>query len=194
MVPKFNVIGKNFVLNIAQAENTPGGIFVTNRDPRRQRVKLDAYVGLVEAVGSRCELVRPGMRVVVKRWEYKQHDLDDERIVAQERELLILDDSTPAPGVVVMNLYVEKPKTNLSLPQTYVPKKLQFHVGEVVVANCSFAEEVIEAGDILWVERRERDQFLQGSNRLIFKDSRDSWNGASAMLMIQKKARVLEVV
>lgn len=188
------VIGTNFVLNICQPENTPGGIFVTNRDPRRQRVKLDAYVGVVEETGGSCKLVQPGMRVVIKRWEYKQHDLDDERIIAQERELLILNDTTPAPNVVVMNIIVDKPKTNLTLPQTLIPKKLAFHYGEVIASNCLFDGELIKPGDLLWVERRDRDQFLQGANRLVFKDTPDVWNGASPILMIGKKIPMLQVV
>lgn len=191
----FKVLGTNFILNIAQPENTPGGIFVTNRDPRRQRIKLDAYVGIVEEVGAGCKLVEPGMRVVVKRWEYRQHDIDDERLICKERELLILDDKTPAPDVIVMELVLDVPKTNLTLPHNFRPKKAPYHFGAVIAADCTtFDGEKIVPGDILWVERRDSDQFLQGATRFIFKNTPDIWNGSSPILMVGKKTPKLQVV
>lgn len=186
------LIGDRFICNIAQPENSPGGLFVVNRDPRKQRIKPDAYVGVVEKVGPDCRLVKEGQKVVVRRWVYSQHDVDDERIVARERQILMLDDETPYPGVVAMKVSDDLPKTNLVIPDTVKAQKRrsQSYSGRVIASGCFDYKK----NDLLWVERRDSGQFFLGKDILVFKNEPDRMNGDFPVLAIEDKEPTLEVV
>lgn len=197
MLENFKLLGDHFICNIALPENDASGLARVYRDPRFLRVKPDAYVGIVESKGPGCRYVQEGQKVVLKRWVYNQHDVDEERIVARERELLILNDTTPAPGVAVMKIKPFQPSAGVLIPQTLKPKKPSCYEGEVIASNMQvkWGDEVrrIRPKDILWVERRERDQFFLTENILVFKNTPDSATGEPPVLMVGVKSPVFQM-
>ncbi len=188
----FELIGDKFICNIAQPENSPGGLFVVQRDPRKHRLPPDAYVGMVEKVGPGCELLRVGQKVVVRRWVYRQFDLDDERIVAREGQVLILNDDTPFPGVVVLKMKPNEVKTSLIVPDTVKDKKrrTQSYEGDVI-ASSSYS---IKKGEHIWVEKRDSGQYFLTRDILVFKNEQDSMNGDYPVLMKSEPAPLLQLV
>lgn len=188
----FNLIGNRFIVNIAQPENSPGGLFVVNRDPRKHRIPPDAYVGIVEKVGPTCQFLYPGQKVVVRRWIYRQHDIDDERLLAYESQVLILDETKPYPGVVVLKLIEQPVATSLIIPDTIKDRKKKapaYHGRVVASGSNSFKEN-----DLLWVERRDRGQYFLGHDVLVFKDEIDSFGGMGPVLMKGVRVPQFEVV
>lgn len=165
----------HFLANIALDENLPGGLTAVMRDPRKQRVKPAAYVGKIEEVAATCRLVKPGDKVVFERWDYDQFDVDDERIIARENQLLILDGETPAPGVIVFKLVDQStPKTTLALPPGVDHKKLNTYCGMVLAS----AVDKYEPGEMLWFQKGDMGQFMYADGRMAFRD-----NGYADILM-----------
>ncbi len=168
----FKLLGDHCLVNIASKEETKG-LTVLSSDPRKWRIKPDAYVGTVEEVGTRCSLVQPGDKVVIERWEYKQFNVDDERIIGNASQIMIVNEK-PAPGVVVMHLVNQLPKTNLVLPENVIKrekKKSLLYCGRVLAS----ASKTVSPGDVAWVERRERHQYQMADGRFVFINVQDSW-------------------
>ncbi len=179
--------GDHFCINIAAPENLANGLINPNRDPRKQRKKPDVYIGKVEEVSPRCRLVKVGDTVVVERWEWQQMNLDDERLVARERDLLVLDSDIPAPGIMVLQLAVEKVKTELIVPDTYqAPKSMTYH-GKVIATNANLGYG--EVGEEVYVEASDYGQFRDGQGRLYFRTGK-----YANVLLRLKREPVLEVI
>jgi hypothetical protein len=165
---KVELAGDHFLANIALDEKIDGRIVAVQRDPRKARIKPAAYVGVIEEVGAGCRLVKPGDRVVIERWTYEQVDVDDERLVARERDLLILNDSAPAPHVLVLQIIDDKgPMTTLALPDSCQVRVLPSYCGMVVASSDRFAEP----GEILWVEKSDMGQFSYGNGLMAFRNN-----------------------
>lgn len=160
---KFRLHGSHFIVDISLLEND-NGIINLNRDPRKLRIAPDVYVGEVKEAGVDCT-VKPGQRVCVERWSYSQQDLDDKHIIADERDLLILDEETPAPGVVVMKLLDQEKKTDLILPQNKRPAKRPYYCG---VVQCS-SVSLVQRGEIIYIPVRDEFQYKLGTDRLVFR-------------------------
>ncbi len=197
---KWNPIGEHFVVNISQ-EPQKTGIALLSSDPRQWRQKPDAYSGIVEEVGPRCESIEKGDRVLIERWTYKQFDLDDERLIAKEHQVLIYQKAlklkpgnadsnknvyavkygpeTPTLGVVVLQLSKtdmtkDKTASNLIVPDDVrraAEKKRRIYMGKVLMS----ASKDAKVGELLWVEKRERYQYRTPDGRLIFINQKDSW-------------------
>lgn len=165
MLPEnFRLHRDHLCVNISLPEND-NGIINLNRDPRKQRIKPDVYVGVVEDVGPGCAMVKVGDKVCLERWEYGQWNVDDQRLIAREIDILVLGEKEPAPGVVVMKLLNQQVKTNLTLPQNAQPKKASYYCG---IVQCSGNPDV-EPGEIVYVPRREDFQYRLGADRLVFR-------------------------
>lgn len=162
--PKFKLYGRHFIVNIALPENQ-GGILNLNRDPRKQRLKPDVYVGIVEEVGPDCQYLEVGQKICLERWEYQQQDIDDERIIADEVDVLVLGDTLPAPGCVVIKLIDQTPKTSLVISQALRPPKPTYYCGLV---QCSGVPQV-ERGEIIYIPRKDDFQYRLGADRLVFR-------------------------
>jgi hypothetical protein len=120
------------LINVALPENSPAGLFLLERDPRKQRKKPDAYTGIVEEVAPGCVFVSPGDKIFFQRWEYTQENIDDERLIASEDELIVLQGERPAPGIIIIKLEDELPETELALPDTLRPKSRPSYNGQVI--------------------------------------------------------------
>lgn len=176
------LVGTKCVINIS-SEPQRSNLTVLSTDPRKWRIKPDAYTGVVEEVGPECDVIQPGDRVVVERWQYKQTDIDDERIFADESQVLVYQkknkdgtfgEETCMVGVVVMRLISQLPKTQLTLPDDVLQrqkKKTFLHMGRITNSG----SKTVKVGEIAWVERRERHQYLTGDGRLMFINCQDSW-------------------
>lgn len=166
--------GRHFLVNIALEENSPGGIFMINRDPRKQPRKPDVYVGVVEEVGPDCFLVKPGDKVSFKRWEWQQYDIDDERLVAREKDLVILGGEIPAPGMIVVKLIEPKVKTSLALPDTMRRPSTPTLKGEVLALSpwsLGYMKGKVEVGQVLIFQKSRDDQWRYPDGRMVLKVS-----------------------
>lgn len=173
-------------MNIAQPENSSAGLSVVNRDPRKQDYKPDAYVGVVEEIGPDCTLVKIGDQVVVERWEYSQFDIDEERLLVREIDILILQESEPAPGIVVMQIELDEIKTSLIVPDTYQPESYKHYFGKIVAS----ADPDVEVGKFAWVVKMDSYQYRIGNHTLVFRSMPDT----IVMQGVEIKQPVLEVV
>lgn len=187
----FELVGDKFVCNIAQPENSPGGLFMVNRDPRKHRLPPDAYVGIVERVGPDCQLIYVGQKIVVRRYIYKQFDLDSERIIAREHQVLMLDDKTPFPGVVVIKLKSEEIKTTIIVPETVKDKRkrAQSYEGTIIASSSSGCN----IGDHIWIEKRDSGQYFLSRDILVFKNEPDSMTGDLPILCKMEKIPELQL-
>ena len=184
---KWTLYGVHFVVNISQ-EQKKSGLTLLSSDPRQWRDKPDAYSGIVEEVGPKCVYVKAGDRVLIERWVYKQFDLDEERLVAKEHQVLVFQKKigvekygpeTPTKGVVVMQIAKSSLKAELTESRIVVPddvrrereKKRRVFMGKVLMS----ASEEAKIGELLWVEKRERYQYRTPDGRLIFINQPDSW-------------------
>jgi len=181
----FKLIGRKFVVNISRPSEA-AGITVINRDPRKERYIPDAFPGVVEEVSEGCQLVRPGDRVVVQRFKWTQMDLDDQRLIASEKHLLIFGENLAAPGVCVMQLskYVtQEQDLKLIVPDSVIEKKKRktsYYYGRVISSGIFD----IEPDMLLWVEKRETGQYFLNPEVLIFRNIPDSFNGDYPIFMI----------
>lgn len=174
MLPeKFELAGTHFIINIAQEENHPvTGLINVSRDPRKSRRAPDCYVGVVEAAGPECKIVQVGHKVVIERWIYSQVDVDDERLIAQERDVLILDDGNPAEGVIAVMLEDQKRRVDLTLPEMGgYQKPKPYYFGKLLVPDTlQIAEdEVVKCGEYVWILRMEHSQYRLGENCLVMR-------------------------
>lgn len=166
------LLGKHFIANIALDETLPGGLTAIKRDPRTLRLKMDAYVGRVERTGPGCTLVKVGDTVVIERWSYQQHDLDDERLIARERDVLVLAGEVPAPGVAVLQLEKREPPkvAGLVTPDTVTVAPPVFYFGRC----CASRHSMLEEGKLYWIEKRDWGQFKTPAGLLAFRVDKDA--------------------
>lgn len=168
--------GRNFLVNIALPENLPSGLVNVSRDPRKQSRKPDVYVGVVEEVGGACFLVKPGDKISFKRWEWRQMDVDDERVVTNERELVILDGSVPAPGMIVVKVLENKIVTSLVLPQGDIKQEAMPSIkGEIIAFSpwaLGYMKEYVQIGKILFFQKSRDDQWRYPDGKMVLKVSR----------------------
>lgn len=159
------LVADRFVVNVALPEETQGGLAMVNRDPRKVRKRPPCYKGIVEEVGPGVKYIEVGKSCVFERWEPKQADLDSERIIARERDILIYD-GIPAPGVIVVELFDDHQiKSSLFLPQGLSTPPKTYHHGKVIASSSRQAEE----GDILWIESYHSGQFIDSNNQLYYR-------------------------
>jgi len=169
---EIKLVGRHFLARISLPENFDSGLLNVQRDPRKQKRRPAAYAGEVEEVGSGCFLVKPGDKIVFRRWDWGQFDADDERIVAEEDDLLIMNDEIPAPGVIVMNLLDQTLKTDLALPQNLRLPKLPSLKGEVIAFSPYRMGELkglVEKGKMLIFQRSDTNQWSYGDGRIAIK-------------------------
>lgn len=159
------LVSDRFVVNVSLPEETRGGLAMVNRDPRKVRKKPPCYRGVIEEVGPGVTYIEVGKSCVFERWEPKQADLDSERIIARERDILIYD-GIPAPGVIVIDLMEDNQiKTSLFLPQGHSLPPKTYHHGKVVASSSREAAE----GDIVWIENYHSGQFVDDNHRLYYR-------------------------
>jgi len=168
----FRLYGDHFICNIALADNSPGGIIATERDPRKFKRKPDTYVGRVERISPDCRMVRPGNRIVIERFDWLQYDLDEERLIAREVDVVILEDDKPAPGIAVLQEVtdIEKSQPKLYIPdasfETEKREKGYLH-GEIIHSSV----DELKIGNLIWMYKRDRDQWRLGQSLVIFRFS-----------------------
>lgn len=164
--------GHHFLINIAVPENTSNGLFVLEKDPRKFKRKPDCYVGVVEEVGSDCFLVKPGDKIVFRRWEWEQYNVDDERLIAEETDLLVLASEVPAPGVIIVRTISDAPKTSLFVPQNIRQEKKPSIRGEVV-AHSEYSLGELKGidikGKVIHFQRSDTNQWTYGNGLMAIK-------------------------
>lgn len=161
--------GRHLLINIGLPDLGP--LSRVQKDPRKARLKPAAYVGVVEEVGPDVTLVQPGSQVVVERWSYTQIDVDDERLLAHEKELLVIAEGQPAPGVLILDLVMPR-EVQTELILLAPTKTYSSHCGVVVASN----DELAEPGEMLWLQSGEYGQFLyQDGKRLAFRNDKRSF-------------------
>jgi len=168
----FRLYGDHFICNIALDENLPGGLINVNRDPRKQRRKPDTYVARVERVSPACKLVKPGDRIVIERFDWLQYDLDSERLIAREVDIVILGNDNPAPGIAVISeiVEIEKVRSKLYVPDDSIDseRREKNHIhGEVIHS----AVDDLKVGNLAWMYKSDQDQWRLGKSRIIFRFS-----------------------
>lgn len=185
---QWQLLTDHFIVNVALPENFSSGLINISKDPRRQRIKPDAYIGIVEEISPTCRMVKVGDKVVFERWEYQQFNLDDERLIARERDLIVLDGSVPAPNVIVLELINnDEPKTSIIVPQTLLKKDAPYYYGKILATGA--AAWYGEVGEELYVEAFDHGQFKDGKGKLFFRTGK--W--AKVMMRVKREA-VLEVI
>lgn len=176
----FDLYGRHFLINIALPEVAQAGLVSVSRDPRKHRIKPACYVGTVEEVGPRCTMVKPGDRIVVERWTYQQYDVDEERLIAREDQVIVLANDTPAPNVMVLRLIQDNQvKSSLYIPDTHEPLKTPYYHGEIIATNAH--PEYGEVGEEIFCEAYDYGQFHDGKGRLFFR------TGKAAFVMLRLK-------
>ena len=167
----FKLTGKNFLANIAMPPvDSATGLTGTMRDPRKMRLKPDAYMAIVEQVGDKCKKVRVGDRIVVERWTWLQLDVDEERILASEKDVLILNDDTPNDGISVIEMIQDQKMKSENLQLEHIREgEKQYIFGKIV--NCPSG--IFKQGDLVWLAKYDRNQWQLGKNRFVFKEDND---------------------
>lgn len=165
----FQIDGDHVICNIALPENTPVGLSVVVRDPRKAEYKPDAYVGVVEDVGPDCTLVAVGDKIVFERWEYSQHNIDEQRILIREVDILILNEEKPAPGIVAIQVLDEEIKTDLIVPDTASAPALKYWFGRVSATG----SDQVEVGQFLWANKMDSYQYRIAKHTIVFRDMDD---------------------
>lgn len=176
------LVTDHFLLNVALPEYSSPGIVNLIRDPRKLDMKPDAYVGVVEETSDSCKLVKVGDKVVVERWEYGQWDYDEERIIAREVDLLVLEGEQPAPGVTAIQVLETTKKTDLVLPQNVRPEETKYHFGKVTAVSLKSNEldgkPSFDVGDFIYVMKSDY-QYRLGQHTVVFRIRKDVYNQIS---------------
>lgn len=176
---EYNLVSRHFVVNIALPATTPDGILVMNRDPRKQRIKPATYKGIVEEAAADCKFVKAGDEVVLERWSWQQLDVDNERLVAREREVLVVNNQ-PAPNVMVLELIQKPPSQTLYVPDSYRPPKPLYYHGKILATNANEYFGLI--GEELFIEAHGEGQFNNGAGLLFFQLGR----GAQVLMRLDR--------
>lgn len=183
------LFGDHFIADVLRAA-PERAITVINKDPRTQRMKPDAFPVVVEQVGPSCELVKPGDTIVIERWQWAQHEIGEGRFVAREREVLVMANSVPVPGVIVVEVIDEEKKPlGLLVPQTATAAPRKYIHGRI--SRCGYFPESMRAtyreGNEIWFEKHETGQYRLGDKVI--------WRVDEMMaLMIKVPSPILEVV
>lgn len=181
----FGLGGDHFRANIGMPENHPSGLIMFNRDPRNGKKKPDAYAGIVLDVSPGCSTVKIGDNVVFERWEWQQYDVDNEQIVARERDLIIVNNE-PMPGYLIFRLEDLSPeRTKLIVPHTYEKPKSPSLAGQVVASGV----RDINIGENYIFQAMDSYQYHYGNGLMAFRVNR----GAELLAQYDKQP-ILEVV
>lgn len=182
----FSLGGDHFKASIALPANHPSGIILFNRDPRNGKKKPDAYAGIVLDASLGCRYVKIGDNVVFERWDWQQHDVDDEQIVARERDLIVVNDQ-PVPGYIIFQLEDLNPsKTSLVVPHTYEKPKSPSLCGMVMASG---VKDVNPGERYIFQADDNCHQFHYGNGLMAFRVNR----GADILAKYEKQP-ILEVV
>ena len=181
----FKLAGKHYIADIAIDDKTPGGLQVVERNPRKWRIPPDAYVGIIEEVGPRCELVKVGDRATIERWTWLQLDIDDDRILGSEDHVLLVN-GAPVNGVLVGILIPdhEKKSRDIILPFEENKEKLFSYYHVKIIAT---SVKDVEVDDELWIKKYDRDQWKLGKNKLVFRWDDPEKNQMSNIMLLKKK-------
>lgn len=170
MLPNdFQLDGDHLIVNIALPENLPAGLVAVNRDPRKAEYKPDAYVGIVEHIGPDCTLVAVGDKVVFERWEYSQHDIDEERIMIRQVDVLVLKGEQPAPGIIAIQVLDTDVKTDLVVPDTIQEAPSKYWFGRVTATG----SESVEVGQLVWAMKMDSYQYRLAKHTVVFRAMED---------------------
>jgi co-chaperonin GroES (HSP10) len=181
----YDLSGDHFKASIALPANHPSGIVLFNRDPRSAKKKPDAYAGVILDVSPGCEMVKIGDNVVFERWDWQQYDVDDEKIIARERDLVVVND-TPVPGYIIFRLEdLAEKKTEIIIPQTVDKPKHPTLAGIVVASGV----KDILPGEGYIFEQYDQYQFYYGNGLMAFRVNR----GADIIARYDREP-VLEVI
>ena len=190
-IDRFTPKGDHFICNIAMEENLPGGLLsVAEKDPRKLINKPDAYVGRVERVSERCKLVRPGDKIVVERLDWLQHNVDDERIIAREVDVIIINHDVPAPGVAVLRRIDEEKvrikSLNLlpAIKASSSSREREYIYGEILHSNI----DDYKPGNEAWILKSDGNQWNLTKNIIVFRP-----DDRMGLLVREKVPMVLEV-
>lgn len=187
----WNLAGHHFIGNVIYPNKIKSNeLILPDQDPRNARLKPDAFPVLVEEVGPRCSFVSPGDTVVIERWMWKQFNVDKERMIASEADLLILNNSIPAPGVIVMKIIEDVKKSPLIIPQTSKPKNQSYVHGLIVNSSHPSFREGIE----IWVEKLDHNQY-RFEDKMIFRVNEEMARvlGTSSVSIKPTEARKIEL-
>lgn len=177
----FKLFGDKIRVNIALPEFSESGIWrsLKERDPRLWRIKPDAYKGVVEDVGPNCKYLEVGDIVSIERWEWLQMNVDGERILGREGEVLTRKrgaDEFVMPGVSVMKIFSMNKTTPLVLPEGFWQPKEDYDCfyGEVIASNPDGVKMTADdyypvVGDKLLLRKWENYQWKLGQDLLIFR-------------------------
>lgn len=179
--------GDHFLVKLAIPEKTESGLVIpdSTRDYRKKRDKPDAYAGIVLDVSPGCDWAKIGDNVVYERWSWQQFSLDSERMIARERDLIIINEQ-PVNGYIIFDLEDLSPiKANIALPQTLERPKPQVLSGKVVASGV----RDINSGENYIFQRMDSYQFHYGDGRMAFRV-----NKGADILASYEKVPVLEVV
>lgn len=177
------LLGDHFIANVLKAAPTQQ-LTILDKDPRNQRFKPDAFPVVVEEIGPKCELVQAGDTIVIERWQWAQHSIGEGRFVAREAEVLVCNNSVPAPGVIVVDVIDEEKKPlGLALPQTAKPAPRKYIHGRIDRSS----HYKFKSGWEIWFERHDQGQYRFGEKVI--------WRVDELMaLMVKEDAPILEVV
>ena len=167
----FKVDGRHFIANIYLSAMDPVTDMIrpdSHRDPRKLRIKPKVYRGVIEEAGDLCKEIKKGDEVLIERWDYIQINVDEQRILCHEKDVLVVSNK-PLTGVAVLGLIEDqKPKSeSLNLDPVEELDK-EYYFGQVLVDTDRFKKS-----DYLWLAKLERDQFKMGENILIFREAED---------------------
>jgi hypothetical protein len=165
----FSLAGDHFIASISMPERDELGIIRWNRDPRKAKKKPDTYSGVVLEVSPSCQYVKVGDQVVFERWEWGQVNLDDDRILVAERDLIIIND-VPYTGYLIFKLEDLSPRkeNGVLLPQTHENSDKPALCGEVLASGVSD----ISPGEHYIFQRHDRNQYYYGDGRMAFRINR----------------------
>ena len=167
----FVVDGRYFILNIALPKTDPQTGLTRpeyQRDPRWHRIKPAVYKGIVEDIGDLCAHIKKGDTAFVERWDYLQINVDEERILVSEKDLVIVN-SKPLPGISLLGLIEDqKPKSNLLNMDTVEEKEKEYYFGQILASGGTFKKS-----EYLWINKLDRDQWKLLPGVLVFREHED---------------------
>lgn len=153
------LIGDHFVCDAIAASKRESPLVLLDKDPRKERMKPDAFPVVVKEIGPRCRLIQPGDKVVIERWQWNQADIGQGFMVVREREVLIMNNSVPAPGVIVVDVIDDgKKPMGLTLPETVRPVKRKYVHGRIDRSGHYMFKKDWE----IWFERSDDGQYVVG--------------------------------
>lgn len=185
--PLTSLAGDHFLADIALSSHSKAGIILPERDPRRQKKKPDAYAGKILDVSPWCERVKKDDLVVFERWDWQQEDARNERIIARERDLIIVNEK-PCSDYIIFQLedlsYI-RPTLSQLIPQTMEKSKPAALAGVVISSSVDGYNE----GERYIFQYMDSYQFHYGDGRVAFR-----YGKGADILAKYESTGVLEVV